>query len=123
MAVLDEDGNSENAKIGVEDKKNGLVPRITLASVESLTLPLVQEIVLFADFGCKGCQEKVATIMSRMNGETVSIEVSVSEKKVTLTCIYPRNVRKPTQQQVARIHRSPVNRSSLIKRLFGSSCT
>ena len=29
----------------------------------------MQEVVLLADFGCKGCQEKVATMMSRMNGE------------------------------------------------------
>lgn len=119
MAVLDEDSNTETTKIGVEDYKKGLTPRITLASVESLTLPLVQEIVLLADFGCKGCQEKVATMMSRLNGETVSIEVSSSEKKVTLTCIYPTSDKNPTQ--VARIHKSPVNKSSLIKRLFRSS--
>ncbi|KAK1374577.1 Polycystic kidney disease [Heracleum sosnowskyi] len=121
MAVLDEDSNTEKAKIGVEDYRNGLIPRITLASVESLTLPLVQEIVLLADFRCKGCQEKVATMMSRMNGQTVSIEVSILEKKVTLTCIYPTIIKNPTQ--VARIHKTCVNKSSLIKRLFRSSCT
>ncbi|WOG88934.1 hypothetical protein DCAR_0208169 [Daucus carota subsp. sativus] len=121
MAVLKEVSNAEKGGIEVDNYKNGLVPRITLASVESLTLPLVQEVVLLADFGCKGCQEKVATMMSRMNGETVSIEVSLSEKKVTLTCIYPRSVKDPTQ--VAKIHKSPVSKSSLIKRLFRSSCT
>ncbi|KAL1807762.1 hypothetical protein ACET3Z_024752 [Daucus carota] len=63
--------------------------RITLASVESLTLPLVQEVVLLADFHCKGCQERVADIMSRMNGVKESVVISVMDKKVTLTSTYP----------------------------------
>ncbi|XP_010470813.1 PREDICTED: uncharacterized protein LOC104750678 [Camelina sativa] len=68
----------------------------SLASVASLSMPLIQEIVLSADIRCSDCQEKVADIMSRMI-ETYSILVSVLEKKVTLTCTYSgdRRVSKP----------------------------
>ncbi|XP_010415487.1 PREDICTED: uncharacterized protein LOC104701493 [Camelina sativa] len=59
----------------------------SLASVASLSMPLIQEIVLSADIRCSDCQEKVADIMSRMI-ETYSILVSVLEKRVTLTCTY-----------------------------------
>ncbi|XP_013689441.2 uncharacterized protein LOC106393256 [Brassica napus] len=59
----------------------------SLASVASLSMPLIQEIVLSADIKCSDCQEKIADIMSRMI-ETYSILVSVLEKKVTLTCTY-----------------------------------
>ncbi|GFQ06963.1 hypothetical protein PHJA_002840400 [Phtheirospermum japonicum] len=44
-------------------------PRITLAAVESLAVPLVQEVVFLADFGCARCQERVAEILSKMNGK------------------------------------------------------
>ncbi|CAH2066195.1 unnamed protein product [Thlaspi arvense] len=59
----------------------------SLASVASLSMPLIQEIVLSADIRCSDCQEKIAGIMSRMI-ETYSILVSVLEKEVTLTCTY-----------------------------------
>ncbi|KAG5409714.1 hypothetical protein IGI04_006033 [Brassica rapa subsp. trilocularis] len=59
----------------------------SLASVASLSMPLIQEIVLSADIKCSDCQEKISDIMSRMI-ETYSILVSVLEKKVTLTCTY-----------------------------------
>ncbi|CAN7040131.1 unnamed protein product [Brassica rapa subsp. trilocularis] len=60
----------------------------SLASVASLSMPLIQEIVLSADIKCSDCQEKISDIMSRMIAETYSILVSVLEKKVTLTCTY-----------------------------------
>ncbi|KAJ0242851.1 hypothetical protein HA466_0201180 [Hirschfeldia incana] len=59
----------------------------SLASVASLSMPLIQEIVISADIKRSDCQEKIADIMSRMI-ETYSILVSVLEKKVTLTCTY-----------------------------------
>ncbi|XP_047941143.1 uncharacterized protein LOC125214933 isoform X2 [Salvia hispanica] len=58
----------------------------TLAAVESLALPLVQEVVFLADFRCPKCQRRVAEIMAKMNGETQSVVISVLEKTVTLTC-------------------------------------
>ncbi|KAL7091034.1 hypothetical protein ACP275_12G080100 [Erythranthe tilingii] len=42
-------------------------PGTTLAAVESLAVPLVQEVVFLADFRCPNCQRRVAEIMSKMN--------------------------------------------------------
>ncbi|KAL0731318.1 hypothetical protein Bca4012_027412 [Brassica carinata] len=67
--------------------KLSITSESSLASVASLSMPLIQEIVLSADIKCSDCQEKIADIMSRMI-ETYSILVSVLEKKVTLTCTY-----------------------------------
>ncbi|KAG2312842.1 hypothetical protein Bca52824_024399 [Brassica carinata] len=68
--------------------KLSITSESSLASVASLSMPLIQEIVLSADIKCSDCQEKIADIMSRMIAETYSILVSVLEKKVTLTCTY-----------------------------------
>ncbi|PNX76527.1 hypothetical protein L195_g032478, partial [Trifolium pratense] len=57
----------------------------SLASLESLSLPLVQEVVLSADMQCESCQKRVSDIITKMNAETESIEVNVLEKKVILT--------------------------------------
>ena len=86
----------EDGAIGFRKSKNASLPRTTLASVESLTVPMVsslscmfmlegevsfvyapscffvvqvQEVVLLADFQCAGCQKRVADIISRMNGK------------------------------------------------------
>ncbi|WOH07716.1 hypothetical protein DCAR_0727149 [Daucus carota subsp. sativus] len=96
--------------------------RITLASVESLTLPLVQEVVLLADFHCKGCQERVADIMSRMNGVKESVVISVMDKKVTLTSTYPGIV-KVHRGQVTRIYENSKNRVSVMMGFFRFSCS
>ncbi|KAL0700863.1 hypothetical protein Bca4012_056985 [Brassica carinata] len=64
--------------------KLSITSESSLASVASLSMPLIQEIVLSADIRCSDCQEKIADIMSK----TYSILVSVLEKKVTLTCTY-----------------------------------
>ncbi|KAH6771396.1 hypothetical protein C2S52_016199 [Perilla frutescens var. hirtella] len=92
----------------------------TLAAVESLALPLVQEVVFLADFRCPKCQQRVAEIMAKMNGETQSVVVSVLEKKITLTCKYPDG-EKPAGRQLA--HRSSWGKTSLFVRLFRSSCS
>ncbi|KAJ4909738.1 Uncharacterized protein Rs2_04359 [Raphanus sativus] len=68
--------------------KLSITSESSLASVASLSMPLIQEIVLSADIQCTNCQEKIADIMSRMIAKTYSILVSVLEKKVTLTCTY-----------------------------------
>ncbi|KAF7131803.1 hypothetical protein RHSIM_Rhsim09G0109500 [Rhododendron simsii] len=69
-----------------ESNSSLLLSRSSLAAVESLTMPLVHEIVLLADFRCAKCQQRVADIISRMKCEPESVEVNVLEKKVTLTC-------------------------------------
>ncbi|XP_042032122.1 uncharacterized protein LOC121778791 [Salvia splendens] len=91
----------------------------TLAAVESLALPRVQEVVFLADFRCPKCQRRVAEIMAKMNGETQSVVVSVLEKKVTLTYLFPTN-EKPAGRQLA--HRSSWSKTSLLLRLFRYSC-
>ncbi|GFZ16124.1 hypothetical protein Acr_25g0005330 [Actinidia rufa] len=117
--------------------KRLLLPRTSLASVESLTMPLEcrcfmhpscahaslvncrsTKLFLLADFQCEECQKRVADIVSRMNGETESVVVSVLEKKVTLTCrSYTTSVVKaPTQQVMALYQKS-------IARLFRYSCS
>ncbi|GKE83015.1 hypothetical protein Tco_1553015, partial [Tanacetum coccineum] len=49
-----------------KSKKLAKVPT-TLASIESLTFPLVHEVVLLADYRCTMCQDRVADIVSRLN--------------------------------------------------------
>ncbi|PNX65375.1 hypothetical protein L195_g054504, partial [Trifolium pratense] len=39
----------------------------SLASLESLSLPLVQEVVLSADMQCESCQKRVSDIITKMN--------------------------------------------------------
>ncbi|GAV59197.1 hypothetical protein CFOL_v3_02728 [Cephalotus follicularis] len=94
-----------------------ILPVTSLASVESLTMPLVQEVVLLADIRCAMCQKRLDDIMSRFK-ETESVLVDVLEKKVTLTCRY---VKVPTQQ-VATVYRNPLGKIAMIKRIFRSSC-
>ncbi|XAR55831.1 hypothetical protein NMG60_11036043 [Bertholletia excelsa] len=101
-----------------EEQKIVHLPGTSLASVESLTMPLVQEVVVLADIKCANCQKRVADIISRMNGETQSVVVSVLEKKVTLTSNVPSN-----SKQVAEVYRNPLNKVATIKRLFLSSST
>ncbi|XP_038705374.1 uncharacterized protein LOC120001223 [Tripterygium wilfordii] len=81
----------------------------SLASVESLSMPLVQEVVLSADIRCVQCQNRVAEIMSRMK-ETDSVSVNVLEKKVTIICRYP-----------AALYKKPVGKAAMVKRIFRSS--
>ncbi|GER28495.1 heavy metal transport/detoxification superfamily protein [Striga asiatica] len=97
-------------------KKGGHRRGATLASVESLAVPLVQEVVFLADFRCSRCQERVAQILAKMDGETQSVMISVVEKKVTLTCTYPM-ADKLSGRQFAW------NKILPIVRLFRSSCT
>ncbi|KAI3453014.1 hypothetical protein Pfo_009677 [Paulownia fortunei] len=99
----------------------GVRPQTTLAAIESLAIPLVQEVVFLADFRCSRCQQRVAEIMAKMNGETQSVVISVLEKTVTLTCTYP-NVHKLPRRHIASIYRNPWSKVSLIVRLFRSSC-
>ncbi|XP_010551279.1 PREDICTED: uncharacterized protein LOC104821947 [Tarenaya hassleriana] len=83
----------------------------SLASVASLSMPIVQEIVLSADIRCSDCQERVADIMSRMI-ETYSVLVSVLEKKVTLTCRYSGD------RKVSKLHNGRLRKISTIKRMI-----
>ncbi|XP_027153815.1 uncharacterized protein LOC113753775 [Coffea eugenioides] len=98
------------------------ISRPTLASIESLAIPVVQEVVFLADFRCAKCQQRVAEVMSKMNGETDSVVVSVLEKRVTVTCRLPTEA----DRGGASAPRSPVARLSklaiLLMRLSFSTC-
>ncbi|KAJ4710537.1 Heavy metal-associated domain containing protein [Melia azedarach] len=106
---------------GFKKSRTKLLPGTSLASVESLSMPLVQEVVLSADIRCAECQKRVAEMISKLN-ETESVLVNVLEKKVTLTCRYPAVVKVSTRQ-VATIYRNPLGKIAMIKRIFRSSCT
>ncbi|XP_011008048.1 PREDICTED: uncharacterized protein LOC105113540 isoform X1 [Populus euphratica] len=67
----------EIQRIGIKKSKNMLYSGTSLASVESLTVPLVQVVVLSADIRCAECQRRVADIMSRMN----EVETHMTEKQ------------------------------------------
>ncbi|XP_043716897.1 uncharacterized protein LOC122664925 isoform X2 [Telopea speciosissima] len=77
----------ELTKLGIYKSKKLLLSRSSLASIESLSVPLIQEVVLSADLGCKNCQKRVAHAISLMDLTTDSMVVDILEKKVTLTCI------------------------------------
>ncbi|QCE08635.1 hypothetical protein DEO72_LG9g3664 [Vigna unguiculata] len=64
-----EDGSKkEIQKVGLEISNRFPLTRTTLASMESLSLPVVQEVVLSADMQCEKCQKRVADIIAKMNG-------------------------------------------------------
>ncbi|KAF8108246.1 hypothetical protein N665_0112s0003 [Sinapis alba] len=96
--------------------KLSITSESSLASVASLSMPLIQEIVLSADIKCSDCQEKIADIMSRMI-ETYSILVSVLEKKVTLTCTYSGDRRVSKSYSEALLFKM----STFKRRIFPSS--
>ncbi|XP_017970083.1 PREDICTED: uncharacterized protein LOC18610507 isoform X1 [Theobroma cacao] len=109
----------EVPRVELNKPKSLLLPGTCLASVESLSMPLVHEVVLSADIRCAECQRRIADIMSRMN-DTDSVLVNVLEKKVTLTCRYPGIVNLASRQ-VPVIYRNPVSTMAMIKRIFRSS--
>ncbi|KAM3691414.1 hypothetical protein ACB098_08G013300 [Castanea mollissima] len=117
MALANNQPKKESPGIGIRKSKSLLLSGTSLASVESLSMPLVQEVVISADIRCSDCQKRVADMMSRMNE---SVVVNLLEKKVTLTCRYA-NVGKASSQQVAAIYRNPFGKVAMIKRIFRSS--
>nr|GEV29450.1 putative heavy metal-associated domain, HMA [Tanacetum cinerariifolium] len=121
MAVIDQ--NEDQKDVEFACKKMAIVPT-TLAAFESLTFPLVQEVVILADFQCKRCQDRVADILSRLNGEADSVEISLMEKKVkiTLTRKHPI-VAKIWESKLRPIenYKNSANKLTIVKRMFRSS--
>ncbi|KAL9274824.1 hypothetical protein AKJ16_DCAP12073 [Drosera capensis] len=96
-----------------------LLPRATLASLESLTMPIVQEIVISADIRCKDCQNRIAAVLSRMT-ETESVVVNVLERHATVTCKCPSIVEVSSTKIPTRCLKS-LGTSNLVKRIIGCS--
>ncbi|CAI0459090.1 unnamed protein product [Linum tenue] len=110
--------NSVKSRKKKKNKRSMSVPGISsLASIESLSMPLVQEVVISANMQCAQCQKRVADVISRMSG-TESVTVNLVEKQVTLTCTYPG----PGPGGGGRIFcRNPLSRIAIIsRRIFGS---
>ncbi|MED6206792.1 hypothetical protein PIB30_030111 [Stylosanthes scabra] len=110
-------------KVGRKLSKPFPLSGATLASMESLSRPLVQEVVLSADMQCEKCQKRVADIIAKMN-ETESVEVDVLEKKVTLTFRLLPTVGKvitQAQQITTPINRTNLPKVAIIKRIFSFS--
>ncbi|KAL9997703.1 hypothetical protein Hdeb2414_s0028g00700451 [Helianthus debilis subsp. tardiflorus] len=63
------DVNDQNEQVETEKKNKLAIVPTTLATIESLTFPLVQEVVVSADIRCENCQDRVANIVSRLNGK------------------------------------------------------
>ncbi|CAH1414026.1 unnamed protein product [Lactuca virosa] len=124
MAAVQEEEEDDEMKL--EKSKNLVKLPATLASIESLTFPLIQEVVLMADFRCKMCQDRVANIVSKFNGEMESMEIMIKEKMVilTFTSRYSRVVKKNGKKlEVAAFYKDIVNRISCVKRFLRFSNT
>ncbi|XP_024995188.1 uncharacterized protein LOC112528400 isoform X2 [Cynara cardunculus var. scolymus] len=108
-----------------EEKSNKLIE-------VSTTLASVQEVVLLADFGCKKCEDRVAGIVSRLNGsislfsiaspgEMESMEIMVMEKKVifTFTSKYSREIKTCGKKlEVATIYKHMAKKIFNVKRFL-----
>ncbi|XP_050374465.1 uncharacterized protein LOC126791996 [Argentina anserina] len=105
----------------MKSSRSSSVSTTSLAAVESLSMPLFQEVVLSSDITCTGCQSRLAEMMSKMD-DIESVVVSASEKKVTLICRYPSTAAaKPPGRLVPVVHKNPLNKFALIKRILRSS--
>ncbi|XP_057543177.1 uncharacterized protein LOC130821429 [Amaranthus tricolor] len=94
-------------------------PQYSLAFLESLTMPQVQEVVLSADVRCIECQKRIGDMISRFN-ETESVVVNLLEKKVVITC---KGLLKPPKKHIMKRQKDGFNKIALIKWMFGSSNT
>ncbi|XP_020213574.1 uncharacterized protein LOC109797835 [Cajanus cajan] len=116
-----EDGaKKERKEVGIKKSKGFPLVGTSLASMESLSMPEVQEVVLSADMQCEKCQKRVTDIIAKMNVETESVVVNVLEKKVTLTFRLP-SIGKVTTRQITPINRNSLPKVAIIKRIFRSS--
>ncbi|OIW04667.1 hypothetical protein TanjilG_07802 [Lupinus angustifolius] len=120
MAFDEGDAKKELHEVGIKISKGFPISGTSLASMESLSLPLVQEVVLSADMQCEKCLKRITDIITKMNVETESVVVNVLEKKVTLTFRLSK-VGKVITRKITHINRNPLPKVAIIKRIFGSS--
>ncbi|URE34009.1 Heavy-metal-associated domain [Musa troglodytarum] len=67
----------------------------SLRSVENLSLPSVQVVVMNANMGCSHCRQRVSKVVSKMNG-LLEYMVDLSKKEVTVRgFVDPRKSRSP----------------------------
>ncbi|CAL9144455.1 unnamed protein product, partial [Musa hybrid cultivar] len=56
----------------------------SLRSVENLSLPSVQVVVMNANMGCSHCRQRVSKVVSKMNAGLMEYMVDLSKKEVTV---------------------------------------
>ncbi|ESW25425.1 hypothetical protein PHAVU_003G034800 [Phaseolus vulgaris] len=119
-----EDGAKRELQKVVGIKKSKGFPlggsRTSLASMESLSMPQVQEVVLSADMQCEKCHRRVTDIIAKMSAETESVVINVLEKKVTLT-FKSASMGKVSTRQITQINKNSLPKIAIIKRIFRSS--
>ncbi|MED6192078.1 hypothetical protein PIB30_006905 [Stylosanthes scabra] len=72
MAFEDGIKRKELQEVGIRITNGFTTPSETsLASMESLSLPLVQEVVISADVQCELCQKRISDIITKMNGTCI----------------------------------------------------
>nr|XP_027186046.1 uncharacterized protein LOC101512160 isoform X2 [Cicer arietinum] len=67
MAFKDEAKTDQLQEIGIKNSKSFPFIGTSLASMESLSMPLVQEVVLSADIKSEECRMRVIDIITKMN--------------------------------------------------------
>ncbi|KAE9605683.1 hypothetical protein Lal_00025024 [Lupinus albus] len=106
--AFEDDAKKEVQEVSIKISKAFPLSATSLASMESLSLPMVQEVVLSADMQCEKCLKRINDIIAKMN-ETESVVFNVLEKKVTLT-FRLLTVDKVVTQQI-----TPINKNLLPK--------
>ncbi|GAB4828884.1 hypothetical protein Ancab_018544 [Ancistrocladus abbreviatus] len=106
-------------RVGITKESSTLLPLNSLATIESLTIPPVQEVVISADVRCNKCQKRVNAIISRTK-ETESVVVNLLEKKVIVTYRCSGGV-QVSSKQIPSVYNNPLAKFALVKRIFGFS--
>lgn len=96
MALVDQKKKNQNRI--TKTKGMQLPGTSSLASIESLAIPLVQEVVFLADFRCAKCQQRVAEAMAKMNGKGFFLTTTLScwLFVFSLSCIQIKRTLSPT---------------------------
>ncbi|XP_019434183.1 PREDICTED: uncharacterized protein LOC109359115 isoform X6 [Lupinus angustifolius] len=115
--AFEDDAKKELKEVSRKISKAFPLSRTSLASMESLSLPMVQEVVLSADMQCEKCLKRITDIIAKMN-ETESVVLNVLEEKVTLTFRYA-TVDKVVTRQITPISKNLLPKVAIIKHIFG----
>ncbi|XP_019434182.1 PREDICTED: uncharacterized protein LOC109359115 isoform X4 [Lupinus angustifolius] len=116
--AFEDDAKKELKEVSRKISKAFPLSRTSLASMESLSLPMVQEVVLSADMQCEKCLKRITDIIAKMNVETESVVLNVLEEKVTLTFRYA-TVDKVVTRQITPISKNLLPKVAIIKHIFG----
>ncbi|XP_019459191.1 PREDICTED: uncharacterized protein LOC109359115 isoform X2 [Lupinus angustifolius] len=86
--AFEDDAKKELKEVSRKISKAFPLSRTSLASMESLSLPMVQEVVLSADMQCEKCLKRITDIIAKMN----EIETHMIEKQKRTVCVCGRFV-------------------------------